>query len=132
MGPNHRASLRLVDDKNGPTALHQIVNSGLPRSPEITALLVSAGADVDKKYDSTTGMSGRAPLAWALSETDDKELSEIALTDLLYNYQCALCNDFTRSPLRRSNGERRLHEQQNIYVFPRSGNSTATATFQRS
>ena len=101
--PNHRASLRLVDDKNGPTALHQIVNSGLPRSPEITALLVSAGADVDKKYDSTTGMSGRAPLAWALSETDDKELSEIALTDLLYNYQCAMMLLEARCDVRTAN-----------------------------
>ena len=66
------------------TALHYVVSSGNPRSPEITALLISAGADVDATYNNYGDGGGTTPLAWAI-----KSRSSSTLSKCVYNYQCA-------------------------------------------
>ena len=81
-------SFGAVPDSDNPTALHFVACSGHPRSPEITTLLVSAGADVDARCYCTEDMSGRAPFAWAASGASDA--SNHTLSQLVYNYQCAI------------------------------------------
>ena len=73
------------------TALHFVAGAGFSRSPEIATLLISAGADVNARTSCTKDMSGRAPLAWAVTNfTDEFPDSNRWMRQVVYNYQCAI------------------------------------------